>query len=102
MVLSSFWKGYELDVVAGHLWKSSFLPVPPCLLEPLFRARDEVPVDVALAIEGCPTEQHDSSRRFRPKDDLRVLREDQHAAALGALGTATQGSVDDVERTFLV
>jgi uncharacterized OsmC-like protein len=46
----SFRKRDEFGLVTRHCRKPSLLPVSLGLLEPLFRARNEVPVDVAVAV----------------------------------------------------
>src|SRR6185436_6346234 len=56
---SSLRQGHELLLVAGDLGEAALLPVALRLIDAVLAARDEVPPEVALAVERRSAEQHD-------------------------------------------
>src|SRR5690606_32707042 len=88
----------ELVVVALDGGEASVLPVEPRLLDALARARDEVPPDVALTVEGSAAEQHDAAGLQRLYARGRAPAEHDQGTLAVALAAGADAALGDVRR----
>src|SRR5258707_13460642 len=87
------------------LWnsgKTSGFPVLLGLLDPLLAGRDEIPPDVARALQRVAAEEHHPRRLDRLHRDAVAGPEDQEARRLIALVRDLDFALDHLDRGLLV
>src|ERR1700692_557451 len=86
----------------GNMGKTAGFPVLFCLLDPFLGGGDEIPPDVARALQGVAAEKHHPGWSCRLDRDAVAGAEDQQPRSFKATAGYLDFAVDHIDRALLL